>query len=164
MYEQYTNIYALARKGVGLTQERAAERLGISVESIKKYENDVGTGRIPPESVVLRMCVVYDTQYLMYQHALENSKIAGMMIPANVRPYELAEAILRLQKEVTDFVKLRDEMIDITYDNVISEDERPRWEVILKELNHITAAIMNLKFVPEQKEPENGSAKILNLA
>lgn len=157
MYEQYTNIYASARKCAGLTQERAAEALGISVESIKKYENDVGNGRIPPDSTVLNMCTVYNNLILMYQHKIETDKIARLLMPNGVKIRELPESILRLQKEVSDFLKLRDEMVDITYDGVITDDERERWDVIVKELDDITEAIMCLKFAPSAQEIENPS-------
>lgn len=45
MPEKYKNIYKAVRLCTNLTQEAAAERIGVSVESIRAYE----TGRrIPP--------------------------------------------------------------------------------------------------------------------
>lgn len=45
MPEKYKNIYKAVRLCTNLTQEAAAERIGVSVESIRTYE----TGRrIPP--------------------------------------------------------------------------------------------------------------------
>lgn len=35
MPEEYRNIYKICRKSAGFTQEAAAERLGISVESLR---------------------------------------------------------------------------------------------------------------------------------
>lgn len=46
------NIYQSARELKGLTQEVAAERLDLSVESLGAYEQD---RRRPPDSTVLRM-------------------------------------------------------------------------------------------------------------
>lgn len=61
MPEECRNIYKKARRVAGLTQEAAAERLGISVESVRAYE----TGqRIPPNDVVEDMVVCYDYQRL----------------------------------------------------------------------------------------------------
>jgi len=145
MYEQWVNIYQTARESSGLTQEKAAERIGVSVESIRVYE---AGKRIPPDDVVVRMIDIYNTQYLAYQHLRQNVMAASAIMPQNLKILSLPEAILRLQKEVSDFVKLRDEMIDITCDGIISDDERPAWNTIVKELNDITEAIMNLKFVP----------------
>ena len=65
MPKEYRNIYKKARRAAGLTQEAAAERLGISVESVRAYE----TGqRIPPNDLVEDMADCYDYQRLAYQH------------------------------------------------------------------------------------------------
>ncbi len=45
MSKVYQNIYKTTRRAAGLTQESAAEWIGVSVESLRAYE----TGRrIPP--------------------------------------------------------------------------------------------------------------------
>lgn len=143
MYEQWVNIYQTARESSGLTQEKAAERIGVSTESIRIYESGK---RIPPDDVVVRMVDIYDARYLAYQHIKENVKAAGSLIPSNVEIKDLPTAVLRLQKEVNDFMKVRDQMLDITCDGVISEDERPAWNRIIKELDDISRAIMSLNF------------------
>lgn len=143
MYEQWVNIYQTARESSGLTQEKAAERIGVSTESIRIYESGK---RIPPDDVVVRMVDIYDARYLAYQHIKENVKAAGSLIPSNVEIKDLPTAVLRLQKEVNDFMKIREQMIDITCDGVISEDERPAWNRITKELDDISRAIMSLNF------------------
>ena len=50
-----TNIYKTARQKAGITREKAAEAMGISVESLKAYET---YGRLPSCDVVDRMCLV----------------------------------------------------------------------------------------------------------
>ncbi len=136
------NIYQIARESVGLTQERASELLDISVESLRAYE---GFKRIPPNKVVVKMIEIYNTQYLAYQHIKNNSKDLQSYLP-NINIKDLPSSILKLQKEVNDFLKVRDEMIDITCDGIIDEEERPRYDKILKELDDINEAIMSLKF------------------
>jgi transcriptional regulator with XRE-family HTH domain len=143
MDNQHINIYKTARKSSGLTQEKAAERINVSYDSIKDYESGK---TIPPDDIVVRMLDIYDARYLAYQHIKENVKTAESLIPVNIEVKDLPSSILRLQKEVTDFLRIRDDMIEITCDGIISEDERPRWDNIMKELDHISAAIMSLKF------------------
>lgn len=63
------NIYQSARKAAGLTQERAAELLGLSVRSLADYESAL---RLPPNDVADRMVMVYNSQVLAVQH-LRNS-------------------------------------------------------------------------------------------
>lgn len=46
MSKVYQNIYKTARRAAGLTQEAAAEQIGVSVESIRSYETD---RRLPPQ-------------------------------------------------------------------------------------------------------------------
>lgn len=143
MVEQYRNIYQIARESTGLTQEKASEHLDISVDSLRAYE---GGKRIPPDHVVIKMIEIYNTQYLAYQHLKTSDEVGRTYLP-NIEIRELPSAILRLQKEVTDFLKVKDEMIEITCDGIIDKEEKPRWDAIMKELNDIMDAIMSLKFI-----------------
>lgn len=143
MVEQYRNIYQIARESTGLTQEKASEHLDISVDSLRAYE---GGKRIPPDHVVIKMIEIYNTQYLAYQHLKTADEVGRTYLP-NIEIRELPSAILRLQKEVTDFLKVKDEMIEITCDGIIDKEEKPRWDAIMKELNDIMDAIMTLKFI-----------------
>lgn len=140
MSPEYRNIYQIARESAGITQEKAAELIDISVESIRAYESG---RRIPPGNVVIRMVDIYDARYLAYQH-LKAEEVGQKYLP-EIDVKDLPSAILRLQKEVTDFLKSRDELIDITCDGIISAEEMPRYQRILKELDDIVAAIMSLK-------------------
>ena len=131
MQTENRNIYKKPREIAGYSQERAAELLDISVESLRAYE----TGRrVPPGEVVVRMMDLYNCQYL-----------AVSFLP-DVKLQDLPTAMLRRQKELNDFLKCREEVLDITCDGVISPEERPRWERVLKELDDVSAAIMAVKF------------------
>ena len=74
------NIYQSARELKGLTQEVAAERLDLSVESLGAYEQD---RRRPPDSTVLRMAQLYDFPYLCYQH-IQSGDLAGVLPQVSV--------------------------------------------------------------------------------
>ena len=52
MQTDCTNIYQNARKAAGLTQERAAELMGLSARSLADYEAGL---RLPPNDVADRM-------------------------------------------------------------------------------------------------------------
>ena len=141
MQTENRNIYKKPREIAGYSQERAAELLDISVESLRAYE----TGRrVPPGEVVVRMMDLYNCQYLAVSH-LRTSEACASFLP-DVKLQYLPTAILRLQKELNDFLKCREEVLDITCDGVISPEERPRWEKVLKELDDVSAAIMAVKF------------------
>lgn len=140
--QEYRNIYQIARESTGLTQERASELLDISVDSVRAYE---GGKRVPPDRVVIKMIEIYNAQYLAYQHLKTSAEVGQKYLP-NIEIKELPIAMLRLQKEVSDFIKLKDEMIEITCDGIIDDEEKPRWEKIMKELDDVVEAIMALKF------------------
>lgn len=142
MAQIYRNIYQIARESKGVTQEKASELMDISVDSLRAYESGK---RIPPDKVVIKMVEIYDAQYLAYQHLKTAAEIGQKYMP-NIEITELPIAILRLQKEVSDFVKCKDTMIEITCDGIIDEYERPQWNAIMKELDDIVEAIMALKF------------------
>ena len=136
------NIYQAARMAAGITQERAAELLSVSVRSIAAYEQEE---RIPADDIVVKMIEVYDTQFLAYQHLRVNMELAKGILP-DVQPTTLPLAIIKLQKEVNDFLHLRDDMMEITCDGIITEDELPRWQEICKELDDICQAIISLRY------------------
>ena len=78
MEQEYRNIYRRARKAAGLTQERWAEILGISVDSVKAYE----TGRtIPPDEIALGMSEAAGQQIYCYWHLLNKSRAASAILP-----------------------------------------------------------------------------------
>lgn len=142
MMQNNSNIYQAARMSAGITQERAAELIGTSVRSIAAYE--VGE-RIPAEDTVVKMIEIYGTQFLAYQHLRSNMELARSFLP-DVCPTNLPMAILRLQKEINDFLRMRDDMTDIVCDGVITAEEMPRWNEIQKELDDVCRAILSLKF------------------
>jgi len=92
------NIYQAARLAAGITQERAAELICVSVRSIAAYEQGE---RIPADDIVVKMVEVYDTQFLAYQHLRINMELARGLLP-EVKPTTLPLAILKLQKEIDD--------------------------------------------------------------
>ena len=100
MPQDKRNIYKIAREAKGLTQEAAAEELGISDSSIRAYE----TGqRIPPPEVVDLMVIAYDSQLLGIQHLRASADMARSIVP-DIREVRLPEAIMELLDRVYGFV------------------------------------------------------------
>ena len=99
MSEEYRNIYQNARKSAGLTQEAAAERLGISTESVRAYETGV---RVPPNDVVEQMVICYNTQHLAYQHLHETNALAARIVPA-LEQRSLLEVAVRIYNRIFPF-------------------------------------------------------------
>lgn len=140
MYEK--NIYKTARQQAGITQERAAEKLGISVESIKAYESYT---RLPPFDIVDAMCIIYRADYLAYFH----TRIASgqVKVVPEVEVLSLERATIGLINKVLAFAdKRRDrDLLSIAEDGKIDEAERPLFNEILVELDGIIKAAMEVK-------------------
>ncbi len=146
------NIYQNARRLAGLTQERAAELLNVSVRSLADYE----TGqRVPPNDVVDQMVMHYNSQALAVQHLRNSSDSARRLLP-EVREIALPEAVLELINAVYDFAdnKADRALIEIARDGVIDDDERPRYDHIMGKLQDIITAAMALGFAAKRKKED----------
>lgn len=148
MSSQYNNPYKTCREAIGITQEKAAELLDVSVESIRAYE---GNKRIPPESVVLNMIDIYHAQHLAGQHLRNASEIARRLMP-EVEAKELPEAVLGILAAVNKFVAKRDLLVDITSDGRITSDEMNDWQDILASIDTLRNAALSVRFANVHKE------------
>lgn len=141
------NIYQTARKSAGLTQEAAAERLAVSLTSLRAYE---GGERVPAGDVVARMCIVYDTQFLGVQHL----QLFGSLLPECVqeaRPERLETATIKLVRRIMQFADghRNDRLLEIAEDGTIDEAERPEFLAITAELNEIIKSALALMYTEE---------------
>lgn len=142
MQNDCTNIYQSARKIAGLTQERAAELLHLSVRSLADYE---AGQRLPGNDVVTDMVTVYNSKLLAVQHLRNSSRFTRDLLP-DVKEMALPEAVLTLVDAVYSFAddRLDRELIDIARDGVISEDEWERFDHVIDKIRDITAAAIAL--------------------
>ncbi|WP_434565139.1 helix-turn-helix transcriptional regulator [Thermoanaerobacterium thermosaccharolyticum] len=142
MRNECKNIYKIARKNAGFTQDEAAERLYISTRSIADYESGK---TIPPDDVVCRMIELYDAPWLGYQHLRYSSEVGKRYLP-DITLTDLARAVLRFQKEVRDIDSIDKDMIDIACDGEINDDELDRWQQVRKEIDEMAGAALAIMF------------------
>ena len=119
-----------------MTQEVAAERLDLSVESLGAYEQD---RRRPPDSTVLRMAQLYDFPYLCYQH-IQSGDLAGVLPRVGHKSLECAT--MRLIRLIGSFAKTG----RLSEDGVIDTNEKPLYDAIMRELHEIVTAALELDF------------------
>jgi len=136
------NVYQVARKSAGLTQDNAAELLHISVRSLGAYENGE---TIPPDDVVCNMIEVYQARYLGYMHLKQSTEVGRRFLP-DLDISDLAKSVLRLQKEVGDLKHINSDMIEIACDGAVEESEKDRWKSITKEINEMAGAALAVSF------------------
>lgn len=140
----YRNICRIARQTAGLTQERFAEALDVSVESIRLYEAGKG---MPSDDVVTRMIEVAGMPVLGYWHLLNKSRIAAEILPT-VGECSLPQAVIQLICRIRDFGERHrtDDLLDMAEDGRIDETERPEFDRIIRELDAVVQAAMTLKY------------------
>ena len=139
MKKRCRNIYRIARKSAGLTQEEAAELLNVSPRTLSDYEQGK---TIPPDDVVCRMIEVYKADWLAYKH-LKQTEIGNRYLP-NIDSTDLAKSVLRLQKEVRDFQVISNEIIDIACQGMIKEHDK--WRSIVEKINGMVGAALSVVF------------------
>ena len=147
MPEEYKNIYKTCRKAAGFTQEAAAERLGISVESLRAYE----TGqRVPPNEVVELMVILYNAQHLAFQHLRETNGLYSSVVP-EIQPRTVLEASAKLTNRIFAFADSHADrrLLRIAEDNVIDARERVEFDSIMEDLQEIVEAALELRCARE---------------
>lgn len=140
---EYRNIYKTARSAAGLTQEAAAERLGLSVERIRAYETG---GRIPPNWVVELMSILYNSLNLCVQHMRETNELYNRIVPA-LEDRDLIRTAVVLRNRLARLEQRRslDRLLEIAEDDRIDEDERPEFLAIVAELREIVRGALELQ-------------------
>lgn len=150
MPDTVMNIYKTARDYAGLTQERAAAALHLSVRSLAAYE----TGeRIPHDDIVVRMVDVYNFQQLAIQHMRANSELARRIIP-EIRQrtvIETAVSVYNLMRKFADRHSA-DRLLEIAEDGRIDEEEMPDFVAIADQLRKLSACVMEFDMVTAREE------------
>lgn len=123
------NVYQKYRRLAGMTQEKAAEYLSVSVDSLKGYEYDK---RIPSNDIVSKMCLVYGDMRLAYDHLVNSS--TGKIILEPLDEKDLCSSVLGLINEINKIVSSQKRIIEITSDGKISSDEIQDWNEVKNKL------------------------------
>jgi transcriptional regulator with XRE-family HTH domain len=147
MQSDYRNIYQDARRTAGLTQERGAELLGISVDAVRQYETD---RILPSDEVVLRMAEAAGQQIICYWHLIHKSRVAAQLLPELDRK-RLPEAVLSLLVAVQHFQDdgMR-ELTRIAADGKISQEEQADYMTAMEQLQSVVREALHLQFAEEE--------------
>ena len=142
------NVCRIARKTAGMTQERWAEALDVSVDAVGLYE----AGKImPSDEVVLRMIEVSGHTAIGYWHLLNKSRVARELLPAAER-LPLSQAAIRLLLAIREFNdrKRPEQLLWIAADGIVDPKERGEFEEIIRELQAIIQAAMQIQMSEEE--------------
>lgn len=156
MDKRCPNLYQRARLSTGMSQERAAELLGLSVESLKQYE---GGKTVPKDETVARMVEAYSCPWLALEHAQATDTLG--VVP-EVTPRPLPMASIALRNRLQDATGRLDALLRIAEDGVIDEAERPEFDSIVVELRETMAAIYQVIYSgaeTKKERPDTGMSK-----
>lgn len=123
MYRQY-------RKRAGLSPERAAELLNMSVEGLRKWEN--GERNCPCEGAAA-MAAIYEAPELLVNHMADRCPIMSSLLRP-VGELNLQGAYLQHGKELSDVNRENSRLLDIVYDGQVSPDEQGDFIRIIGEI------------------------------
>jgi len=141
MEQQPRNIYKTARRFAGLTQERWAEAIGVSVDSVRCYENG---SVIPNDATVAAMCEISNHAALGFWHIRNKSALAADTLP-DVEQLPLPQAVIQLLCAVNEFKDLHGDLLALAADGRITGDELAVWENIVARLDKIIQAAIQVK-------------------
>lgn len=143
MQSNCPNMYGRYRRSAGITQERAAELLGVAPGTVKGWEGGLF---IPPDDKVLMMVDIYQAPTLAIEHLRSRSAMAAELLP-EIERRSLPEAALGLLAAIKEFeVGESDlELMKIAADGKVSGEEKKRYGYIMAKLMDIVDAAYELR-------------------
>ena len=144
MSEHDMTIYQTCRRAAGMTQERAAELLGVAVRTLAAWE----AGERPvPDLRVADMVDLYGTPYLAIQHLRLYSALGPKVLP-EIDRIPLPQAVCQLLSSIRAVEQARagDRLLQIAADGRVDEMESTEFELLMAELEPIIAAVMSIKY------------------
>lgn len=131
-------IYQLAREEAGLTRARASEALGFISESrLEKIESETS---YPQPDEVLAMSKAYKKPSLCNLYCSHECSIGQEYVP-EVKSAPLSSIVLEMLSDLNSINRLKERLIDITADGVISDDEIPDFITIQEQLDSLSLSV-----------------------
>lgn len=130
------------------SREGAAEMLGMSVSSVADAE--LGTTKYMPVDKAVLMADLYKAPQLLNYYCLHECPIGCKhSISEKVNGIDRVTVKLLKNLKMQDLEKMKEKLLDIAEDGVISEEERPEMQEILDYLDSISKVVSELKITAE---------------
>ena len=149
------NMYFKARKRAAAYNERlysregASELLGISVSTLADYE--LGNTKVVPVDKVVLMADLYNAPEIITSYCRFECPIHGFL-PLATEEKNIQGIALRILKgfDEAELRNIKSDLIDISEDGIISDDEIPKLREILETLEKMAEIVSELKLVGEK--------------
>lgn len=122
------------------SREGAAELLGLSPSTLASYELDL-TKVVPVENIAL-MADVYNAPELRRWYCTNVCPLGEDMPKLELA--ELDRITVRTLATLRNISDVKDDLLDITADGVISPDEKPKLDKILETLKEVSVVAQSL--------------------
>lgn len=150
-----TNVYFQARKKAAIYNERlysregASELLGISVSTLADYE--LGNTKVVPVDKVVLMADLYCAPELITGYCMRECTVHGFL-PLATEEKSIQGIALRLLKGFNEdeLKAMKVDLIEITEDGIISQEEIPKLKEILNKLDGMAEVISEMKIAGEK--------------
>lgn len=150
-----TNVYFQARKKAAIYNERlysregASELLGISVSTLADYE--LGNTKVVPVDKVVLMADLYCAPELITGYCMRECPVHGFL-PLATEEKSIQGIVLRLLKGFNEdeLKAMKVDLIEITEDGIISQEEIPKLKEILNKLDGMAEVISEMKIAGEK--------------
>ena len=129
-----------------LSREGAAERLGMSVSAVSDAE--LGLSKCMPVDKAVLMADLYKAPHLLNWYCLNECPI-GCRLPLSDEVLGIDRVTVKMLKNlrVDDIKDVKEKLIDIAADGVISDDEKPDFREVLGYLDELARTICELKTI-----------------
>lgn len=147
------NIYCRCRKEAAKyndklnSREGAAELLGVSVSSLADYE--LGNTKVVPVDKVVLMADLYNSPEIKNYYCTNECPI-GEHTVHKLELAELDRLTIKVLSAFRGIDEVKDKLIDIAADGVITEHEKPELEDVLRALDEITIYSQELRLWAEK--------------
>lgn len=147
------NIYCRCRKEAAKyndklnSREGAAELLGVSVSSLADYE--LGNTKVVPVDKVVLMADLYNSPEIKNYYCTNECPI-GEHTVHKLELAELDRLTIKVLSAFRGIDEVKDKLIDIAADGVITEHEKPEFEDVLRALDEITIYSQELRLWAEK--------------
>lgn len=129
-----------------LSREGAAERLGMSVSAVSDAE--LGLSKCMPVDKAVLMADLYKAPHLLNYYCIHECPI-GCRLPISDEVLGIERITVKLLKNlrVDDLREVKEKLIDIAADGIISEDEKPELKEVIEYLENLAKTISELKTI-----------------
>lgn len=131
------------------SREGAAERLGMSASSVADAE--LGLTKFMPVDKAVLMADAYNAPHLLNHYCLNECPI-GCRRPLSDEDPDIDRVTVRLLKnlKVSQLNDIKEKLLDIAEDGVITDDEKPELREVMAYLNELARVLSELQTVSQK--------------